>query len=108
MKFSKPFSRVAGPKGRIVYQRTQNVVVPIRLDRLTATISHEPGAGSLRYSLVLDGESIAQGSASADAPLVAELGLRLRRGQRTFVFTAEGFEPHQPVDGTLEIEFGFF
>jgi hypothetical protein len=108
MKFSKPFSRVAGPRGRIVYQRTQNVVVPIRLDRLTATLSGASGLGGLSYSLVLDGESIAQGSASADSPLVAQLGLRLRRGQRTFVFTAEGFEPHQVVDGTVEIEFGFF
>jgi hypothetical protein len=108
MKISKSFSRLAGPKGRVFYRRTQNVVVPIRLDRLTATLSSAPGNGGLSYSLVLDGKTIAQGSASADAPLVAELGLRLRRGERTFTFTAEGFEPNQVVDGTVEIEFGFF
>lgn len=108
MKFSKAFSKVAGARGRIVYRRSQKVAVPVKLNRVTASLAPNTAPGTVNYSLTLDGEPIAQGSGSGDKPFVADLGIRIKRGERVFEFTAEGFGPQQQVDGTVEIEFGFF
>ena len=108
MKFSKAFSKVARGDGRLFYRRVQNLMFPVTLNRVTASLARYPEDARLSYTLSLDGAEVAKDTASAKSPFVADLGIRLRRGERTFVFSAEGFEPHQLVEGTIEIDFGLF
>ena len=107
MKFSKDFVRNADEKGQLVYRRRQNVKVPIRLLRTSARIEGATGQ-RLSYSFFMDQGLLAQGSGTGDQPLVLEPNTRVPRGEREFVFIADGFAPNQTVAGVLDIEFSFF
>ncbi|MBA3517743.1 MAG: hypothetical protein H0T75_08915 [Rhizobiales bacterium] len=108
MKFSKEFSRTANADGQLVYRRKQNVALPVRLIRTSATL--EPGSSdsSLDFAIFMDDALLAQGNGAGDQPLRLEPNTRVSRGQREFRFVANGFQPHQAVSGVVEIEFSFF
>lgn len=107
MKFSKEFMRTADAKGQLVYRRRQSVKVPVRLIRTSATLE---GAADQRlsYSFFMDKGLLAQGSGIGDQALILEPNTRVPRGDREFVFIADGFAPNQAVSGVLDIEFSFF
>ncbi len=107
MKFSKEFMRTADAKGQLVYRRRQNVKVPVKLLRTSATIEGA-GAQKISYSFFMDKGLLAQGSGVGDQALVLEPNARVPRGDREFVFIADGFSPNQTVSGVLDIEFSFF
>lgn len=108
MKITREFSRKANGSGKLVFRRVRTLIVPMKFVRATAKLAGtEPGT-TLSFSFQIDKEVLAQGSVPGDQPIVIEPKVRVKAGEREFLFTAEGFAPDQSVSGVVDVEFSFF
>ena len=108
MKVKRTFARSAKADGRLTYRKRQTLFLPMTVQRTLITLDDGRADRTLEFSWFMDGVLMGEGRGPADQPFGFAPELRVPRGVHKFLLVVEGFEPNQPVSGTVEAVVSFF